>query len=56
MKFNLPKAALEWQKFIDMKTAKGMSRQKAVAEVAKEHAALRARLIREANSKPEGSR
>jgi hypothetical protein len=55
MKFALPAAKVEWEKFVAMKTAQGMTRQKAVAAVAKEHAALRARLIREANEQ-KGSR
>ena len=49
MPINLPKAALEWEKLVSLKTARGLSRQKAVSEVSKEHAALRRRLIAEAN-------
>ena len=56
MKFNLPAAKFEWQKFIDMKVSKGMSHADAVRAVAKAHPALRARLIREANQPTEGSR
>ena len=56
MKFNLPAAKVEWQKFIDLKTAKGMSHAEAVRAVAKAHPALRARLIAEANRPTEGNR
>jgi len=56
VKFNLPAARVEWQKFIDLKTAKGMSHSEAVRAVAKAHPALRARLIAEANRPTEGSR
>lgn len=52
----MPQAKVEWQKFIDLKVAQGLSRQKAVAAVAKAHPQLRARLVREANQPTEGSR
>ena len=56
MKFDLPKAETRWGAYVAAKMERGMTRAQAVKAVAKEHPMLRQRLVREANSKPEGSR
>jgi hypothetical protein len=56
MKFDFPKAETRWGAYVAAKMERGMTRAQAVKAVAKEHPQLRERLVREANSKPEGSR
>ena len=56
MRFELPKAAIKWDAYVAEKMKRGLTRERAVAEVARQHPALKQRLIAEANQPTEGSR